>query len=165
MKLAVLGGTSQVDQYLLNHALGSGYSIHFLGPKVNPSVSDPELTVVQGSLQDVSLIEAAFEDAHAVICLPYAVTDFETLGNVVHTMHAFGIVRLILAADFYKTEPHQFKNMLQKAGIDWTIIHHGQAAPTGVPNYFAIPDIDYATYLVRQVTDVTNLRAAMVLSN
>ncbi len=85
MKLAVLGGTSQVDRYLLTHALRSGYSIHFLGQSASFK-QHPELTIITGSLRDVVLIEDTFDGAHAVVALPHAVNNFEELGNVVQAM-------------------------------------------------------------------------------
>ncbi len=161
MKLAVLGGTTQVDQYVLNHALRSGYSIHFLGQKVGFLQPHPELTVAEGSLRDVALIEDTFDGAHAVIALPNAINDFASLGNVVQAMHAFGIVRLIVAADLYQAEPRQFEAVLKKGGIDWTIVHY--AHTTG--DTFALSDAGFAKYLVGQITDASNLRSAMLIAN
>lgn len=161
MKLAVLGGATQVDQYVLNHALRSGYSIHFLGPKVCLFKTHPKLTVATGPLRDVALIEDAFDGAHAVIALPHAINDFASLGNVVQAMHAFGIVRLIIAADLYQSEPRQFEAMLKKGGIDWTIVHYASVTD----DTFTITDASFAKYLVGQITDASNLRSAMLLSN
>lgn len=163
MKLAVLGGTSQVDHHLLDCALRSGYSIHFLGHHAGALAPHPELTITTGSSRNEVLIEETLGGAQAVICLPHAVTDFETLGIVVSTMHAFGIRRLILAADLYQAEPRHFKTMLQKADIDWTFVHYAPAAASKEP--FKIADASFAKYLVRQVTDAAHLRAALLLSS
>lgn len=160
MKLAVLGGTTQVDQHLLSYALRSGYSIHLLGFQVSFK-QHPRLTVFEGSLSDVTLIEDTFEGVHAVIALPHAINDFVALGNVVQAMHAFGIARLIIAADLYQAGPRQLETMLKRAGIDWTIIHYAPAAD----DTFTVTDASFAKYLVSQITDASNLRSAMLLAN
>lgn len=162
MKLAVFGGTTHIDQHFLKHALRSGYSIHFLGTQT-PEVRTANCVVLQGGTDDTALVEQTLQDAHAVISLPYAIADLKALAAVVQAMYAYGISRLIVAADLYQTDPRDFEKLLKQAGIDWTIV---QLTPMSENNKtFGVSAQGVARYLVKQITDVANVRSALLLSN
>lgn len=159
MNIAVLGGNGSIDQHVLDRALDHGYSVSAL---LTAGTAYTGVNVVGGSINDISALETVLQNAHAVISLPGAITTFNDLSAVVHIMHAYGIRRLIIAADLHDRQPLRFAEILRRATIDWTLV---QVAPQTNENTFAVKGADFAKYLLGQITEVDNLRSAVLLSN
>jgi len=160
MKLAVLGGPGFITPHFLSQALRSGYAIKLLAPHASKSFKHPRLTIAHGSLKDISLIEEVLRDTQAVIALPQAIDNLETLVTIVQTMYAHNITRLIIAADLSQPESKQFEPGLKKLNIDWTVVRY-----TGSEVSFKVPGAAFAKYLMSQITDASNVRSAVLLSN
>lgn len=161
MKLAVLGGSS-MDRHFINYVLRTGYAVKLLTTEV-PAVSHANLAVIAGVPTDQQLLETALKNTHAVICMPGAVSNLVTLQTLLQTMFAHGITRLILVADVQQATTQHFEATLKKTNIDWTMIEY---TPTPTPEEkFAIKQADLAKYIAGQITSVTHLRSALLLSN
>lgn len=156
MKLAVLIGSSRIDQSFLDHALDSGYDIRLLGLQVPQLNARRGLELISGSVS-VPHLEKLVAGTQAVVALPHAIESLQALGDVVQTMHACGVKRLVVAADLYQREPQAFETLLQKAAIDWTLIHYEQQQTP-----LKLSDEQFGKYLVGQITDVTHVRLAVM---
>lgn len=161
MKLAVLGGPDFINQHFLSQALRSGYLIQLLAPNIDESFEHSHLITTRGSLEDTNLIEEVLRDAQAVIALPRAISNLEMLVAIIQTMYAHNITRLIVAADLSRPESKMFEPALKRVNIDWTIIQYTNTGSEA----FRVPDAAFATYFIRQITDVANVRSALLLSN
>lgn len=174
MRLAVLGGNSPAGQQLIKRALRHGYEVTTLAaaPESYP-LHHARLTLTPGTLQDPTRINEILCTAHAVLVLLDDTYHESTISSIINSMERYGLQRIILSVEdlakkLHNQDPFLLKTAaaLKHARLDWTLVH---ALPVEVPVQakpdFNVTRTDFAKFMLGQVTDVTHLQAAVVLSN
>ncbi|HNW69905.1 MAG TPA: SDR family oxidoreductase [Bacteroidales bacterium] len=102
MKIAVFGSTGPSGQLIVKYALSKGFEV--MAYARNPSkisFQDKNLTVIEGTLGDITAIERTVSEAQAVISILGATTNVKTTElsdgtqNIIDAMKKYNVRRLI----------------------------------------------------------------------
>ncbi len=155
MKIAIFGGTGRTGLHLVEQALAEGYQVVVLARTPSKlSISNAALKVIQGDVQDTQAVDQTIAGVDAVISVLGPTNNDPTfevsqgMSNILHTMKAQGVRRLIITAGAGVGDPNDApklfnhvmnfllklmaKNVLadmtkavemaRSSGLDWTVV-------------------------------------------
>jgi putative NADH-flavin reductase len=124
-KITVFGATGKTGKQVVEQALAAGYEV--VAYARNPSklnVSHEHLTVIQGELSDVALIETALKDADAVLSALGPRGDSKNkpltqgMQNIIAAMKKQGVRRLIITSTLSAKDAKDKPDLRTKAMVN-----------------------------------------------
>ncbi len=164
MKIAIFGATGGTGRQVVKQALAAGHEVTALAR--DPSqldVSDPNLTVVAGSVLDAAPVQQVLQGADAAVV---------SLGNTANNPFKM-LMKTALRKPMEDKERQEA--MVKASGLDWTIVRPGgltNGPATGQYKSGLDPKIsagqvaraDVAAFVLLQLTDDTYVLKAPAIT-
>lgn len=164
MRLAILGGTSELAKSFTQQVLHHGYDVSSLIPhNSTPQINHDKLATAQGSWENESDVRLTMSGCHVAVCMPEVQQNAAAMAAFVAAAYEAGVRRVIVVTDVLGHLAHQahlpLTNLLQHTNLDWTIVHAEQA----VQNDFIAPLHEIATFVLNQISDATHLSKTVLV--
>ena len=145
MKLAILGGSGFIGNYIVDECLNSGHEPHVLLRPQNASklIQSEKCIVYSGHIENEPVIDEMMSNADAVIYNIGLIREFPKKGITFEKLHFEGVRRTVRLAESagvkrfilmsangvkldgtpYQTTKYLAEQLLKNSDLDWTIFH------------------------------------------
>lgn len=163
MRLAILGGTSELAKSFTQQVLHHGYDVSSLIPhNSTPQINHGKLATAYGSWENESDLRLTMSGCHVAVCMPEVQQNAAAMAAFVAAAYEAGVRRVIVVTDVLghlADEAHlPLANLLHHTDLDWTIVHAERAVED-----FIAPLHDIATFVLNQISDATHLSKTVLV--